>query len=374
MHFFTQPGIGPGGSPQRWAPPNRFRKKDDPNCGLILDRKYHLGSLIGAGGMGKIYRAIDLKDGSVVVVKIRDRNNFKKVSKRRITQEVEAIRGMDHPNIVSLKDSGTFLNTDPKAGELREMAYEVMELMVGLSLHEYMDMFMRRFGMLSWRMARSIAEQACLGLGAMHEHGILHRDVKTENIFLTRDDTVKIYDFDLSRFCNLEGDGEMHTPGIAFGTTHFISPERAYGLVEDHRSDIFSLGIVLFDMVYGALPFDGKTIKEVMERITGSSPRFPDPSASWITAPRGIVRVISRALEKNPDKRYQSMSEMRDDILAIEENRIVFGHGFDDIQVRAKADPWMIDAFNTMDIIERITARLSLDHSAKDTQELSLLL
>jgi serine/threonine-protein kinase len=362
MHFFTQPGLGPakkGKTKKKQPLLDKFHGEVDSNCGLMLDNKYHLGSLIGEGGIGRIYAATDLGDKSLVVVKIQVEKTFKKVCKKRITQEIEALQSLKHPNIVTLKDSGIFRN-----GDLREMAYEVMELMVGANLQEYLG----RKRILSWRAVREITSQACAGLGALHQNGILHRDVKPENIFLTEDNVVKVYDFDLSKFCNLEQNDE-EDPNTFFGTAHYVSPERVCGMIADHRADIFSLGVVMFNMLFGSHPFMGETPEEVVQNIVDYEIVLPDITGTLPGTPKAVEHVVRKALQYDPDKRFQTMQEMRKAILNIEDKGFFFGHDSLGEQLRIHEHPWLLHTLNTMDIIPQLTMEVLPIHE-QVTQEI----
>ncbi len=271
----------------------------DKTFGKINDR-YELAGVIGRGGMGTVYLAKDLTDNSEVVVKIREKS-ARKTSRKRITSEIEALKEVNHKNLVTLKDSGI----------VGEKAYVVMELMVGLDLRMYLE----RVGTAPWASARHILSESCEGLGAMHSKGIVHKDVKPENIFLTVDGTIKVFDFDLSFFTRF---GDKHAPGMIYGTPALLPPEQIRGMPTDLRGDIYSLGVVMYTTLCGQYPFTGERTIQILYQIRNHEP----PPPSWVAPeagiPKGADEIVAKAMAKDPDMRFNSMQEMRDAILNIE--------------------------------------------------------
>ena len=336
---------------ERLARFNSFHNKHDDNAGLIINQRYWLRHLIGAGGMGKVYSAVDQADNSEVVVKIRDKRTHKRVSRKRITSEINALKQINHPNIVTLRDAGTFMGTNPLSGGLCEIAFEVMELMVGVDLGKYLDSMKT----LQWASAKSIISQSCDGLGAMHGNGIIHHDIKPENIFIVENGTVKIFDFDLTRFCSLDPQDEV-PPGTFYGTLNYLSPEKIINGKADHRSDLFSLGIVLYEMLTGRLPFRSPRMIEIAARILNEQPAPVTQAAPWLGAAKKIERIVMRALEKDPDKRYQSAKEMKHDVLEVaDQSPVMVRHMPMEMQ---SSDSWkdFLGRMSTFPIVPQDTA------------------
>ncbi len=253
---------------------------------------------IGAGGMGEVYRARDTRLGREVAIKVvTDRLMTDPDTLARFEREARAIAALSHPNIVALHD----------VGHDNGAAYAVMELLDG----EPLD---RRLATadLPWRTALSIAAAVADGLASAHDRGIVHRDLKPANIFIMRDGLVKIVDFGLATDAALQptsADVATDTaPGVIFGTVGYMSPEQVRGEPADHRSDIFSLGCVLYEMIARARPFRGDTAPEVFAAILRDQPRDLARLDRWIPA-RGEA-LVRRCLEKNPNHRFQSARDL----------------------------------------------------------------
>ena len=267
---------------------------------------YEIVSPIGAGGMGEVYRARDTRLGREVAVKvIPEELAAHKDRLRRFEQEARATAALSHPNILALFDVGV-------EGDVH---YIVEELLEGETLRERL-----KGGSLGPRKAAEYATGVAQGLAAAHEQGIVHRDLKPENLFLTRDGRVKILDFGLAK---LHGDtrasgpeDETATrtrPGVVLGTPAYLSPEQARGFPADARSDIFGLGVLLYEMLAGRRPFAGETTAEVMTAILREDP--PTLGSIDERVPPGLDRIVRRCLEKNPEERFQ---QARDVAFALE--------------------------------------------------------
>ncbi len=251
---------------------------------------YDIVSPLGAGGMGEVYRARDSRLGRDVALKILPEDlSADPIRRRRFEQEARAVAALNHPNIVALYDVGE--------------NFIVTELVDGESL---------RAAKPTVKRAVDIASQVASGLAAAHEAGIVHRDLKPENIMLTRDGRVKILDFGIAKMNDARpSTGETATanfntePGVIVGTIHYMSPEQIRGAGVDARSDIFSLGLILYEMLAGRRAFERETSPEIMAAILRQDPEdLPD------AVPAGVRQIVSRCLEKNPGARFQSAKDL----------------------------------------------------------------
>lgn len=310
-NIYMQTTVSGPGLYDRSAAKKRKRLADFKRFPAILDGRFELKQVLGLGGMAGIWLAFDKYENSQVIVKIND-NSARKVRKKRITEEVNTLRGIDHPNVVSLKGAGTFMFTDAKKKKTREIAYEVMELMAGEDLGNYIG----KYGAIPWEAARDFALQACDGLGALHSRGVVHRDVKPENIFITVEGNIVVCDFGISRFTKLLGE-EEDPPGGFFGTPQYMPPERLKGEKEGFRSDIYSMGVVLYEMLCGTVPFRSGNILELANQIENETPLPPSAYAPGMNIPKEAEDIVSIAMMKDPSGRYQSMHEMMDAIMKV---------------------------------------------------------
>ncbi|MBQ5417887.1 MAG: serine/threonine protein kinase, partial [Oscillospiraceae bacterium] len=215
----------------------------DKNIGKLLDGRYEITELIGIGGMADVYKAKDIVDKKVVAVKIlkneyADNDDFV----RRFRNESKAIAVLSHPNIVKIYD----------VGFTEKMQFIVMEYIDGITLKEFIE----QQGSLKWKDAVYFIIQILRALQHAHDRGIVHRDIKPQNIMLFPDGTIKVMDFGIARFAREEG---KTMTDKAIGSVHYISPEQAKGDVTDERSDIYSVGIMLYEMLTGIKPFDGES-------------------------------------------------------------------------------------------------------------------
>lgn len=265
---------------------------------------YVILSRIGAGGMGEVYCARDPRLGRKVAIKIL-LADFAADQERlaRFEQETKSLALLNHPNILHIYDSGI------QDG----VPFIVMELLEGENLRDRMD------GQpLPIRKAVEIARQVATGLAAAHEKGIVHRDLKPENIFLTEDDRVKILDFGLAKLRVMDLDTSDVTQGMAamasvtqagmvVGTVGYLSPEQVTGKSADSRSDIFSLGVVLWEMLQGARPFRGASAVETMHAILKEDPK---ESTRMVGLPEDLLRILRRCMEKEPRARFQNARDL----------------------------------------------------------------
>jgi eukaryotic-like serine/threonine-protein kinase len=263
---------------------------------------YEILSHLGSGGMGDVYRARDTRLGREVAVKVlQEHLASDPAALGRFEREARAVAALSHPNILAIHDFG-----------IEDGAcYSVTELLRGETLRGRLER-----ESLSWRKAVGMAVAIADGLAAAHAQGIVHRDLKPENVFLTEDGRVKILDFGLARLqpgAPEEAGSSVLTasqtkPGTVMGSAAYMSPEQVRGLPVDARSDIFSFGSVLYEMVTGRRAFPGKTSADAMAAILKESP--PDPAESGKTIPIALARVITRCLEKAPDERFQSARDL----------------------------------------------------------------
>jgi eukaryotic-like serine/threonine-protein kinase len=277
---------------------------------------YRIVAAIGAGGMGEVYRAHDTRLGRDVAVKVLSRSlTHDPDSLRRFEQEARAAGMLNHPNILAIYDIGT-------EGEQR---YIVSELLEGESLRARL----RDNGAIPPRKAADYASQLARGLAAAHERGIIHRDLKPENVFLTRDGHVKILDFGLVKLMaprvpggNASADEHAPTlpttptePGRLLGTVGYMAPEQVRGNPGDHRSDIFSFGAILYEMLSGRQAFRAESPIETLNAILKDDP--PDFFELNLRVPSVLDRIARHCLEKNPDERFQSARDLAFDLGAL---------------------------------------------------------
>ena len=259
---------------------------------------YEIVSAIGAGGMGEVYRAKDPRLRRDVAIKVLPAAVASDADRlRRFEQEALATAALNHPNILSVHDVG-------KDGDT---AYVVLELLEGRTLREAMAA-----GALPVRKAAEFAAQIANGLAAAHAKGIVHRDLKPENVFVTDDERVKILDFGLARIGDAAGTTSTvlggTEPGTVLGTIGYMAPEQVRGVGVDHRSDIFSFGAILYELLSGRRAFAGDTPADTMTAILKEAP--PELSESGRVIPPALERVVRRCLEKNPAVRFQSASDL----------------------------------------------------------------
>ncbi len=261
---------------------------------MMLVNRYEILGRIGSGGMADVYKATDHKLNRFVAVKVM-KPEFSSDSTfiKKFKREAQAAAGLANPNIVNVYD----------VGEDEGNNFIVMELVEGITLKEYIA----KKGKLSVREATSIAIQVCMGLAAAHDQGIVHRDVKPQNIIISTDGKVKVTDFGIARAAS-----SNTISANAMGSVHYSSPEQVRGGYSDARSDIYSLGITLYEMVTGRVPFDGETtvaiaIKHLQDEMDAPSKYTPD-------LPYALEQIIFKCTQKNVDRRYQTMQEVIADL------------------------------------------------------------
>ncbi len=264
------------------------------NEGMVLADRYEILSRIGTGGMSDVYKAQDTKLSRFVAIKVlkqeyAENENF--VTK--FHAEAQAAAGLIHSNIVGVYD----------VGEDKGLQYIVMELVEGITLKHYIEKKLR----LSVKESISIAIQMAQGLECAHKAGIIHRDVKPQNVIISKDGKVKVTDFGIAKAAT----SETITSNV-MGSVHYTSPEQARGGYSDEKSDIYSLGVVLFEMLTGRVPFDGDTTVTIA--IQHIQDAMPSPREFVGDIPVSIEQIIFKCTEKNSDRRYSSMAEVISDL------------------------------------------------------------
>lgn len=274
----------------------------DKYTGKRLDSRYEIQELIGVGGMAVVYRAYDIIDDKIVALKIlKDEFLGNNDFVRRFKNESNAIAVLSHPNIVKVYDVsfGT------------KIQYIVMEYIDGITLKE----FISRQKIINWQDAVYFAKQTLSALKHAHNKGIIHRDIKPQNIMLLKDGTIKVTDFGIARFAR----NETHTmTDRAIGSVHYISPEQAKGSIIDERSDIYSVGVMMYEMLTGKLPFEADNAVSVAIMQMQTKPVAPTEINQEI--PKGLGQITLRAMQKNINHRYQNADNMLNELKKFEEN------------------------------------------------------
>ena len=260
--------------------------------GQILDNRYRIDKVIGVGGMAAVFRAEDMQMHRTVAVKIlKDDVAEDEVSVRRFINESRAVAMLSHPNIVNIYDVS--VRTDAK--------YIVMEYIEGITLKSYMQ----KKGALDVREVIAYTEQVLRALEHAHRKGIVHRDIKPQNIMVLKAGIIKVTDFGIAKLPDAE---TVTVKDSAIGTVFYISPEQASGQKIDARSDIYSLGAMMYEMATGKLPFLGDTpVSVALKQINDEAPTAKSVNPS---IPLGLSQIIERAMAKDPDLRYQNASQM----------------------------------------------------------------
>jgi serine/threonine-protein kinase len=260
--------------------------------------RYVIQSELGRGAMGVVYKATDTVLERTVAVKTVNMALEKDGAERyeaRFYQEARAAGGLNHPNIVTVYDVG-------KAGDV---AYMAMEFIEGVELRTLLGEGRR----LPVPQAASIAAQVAEGLGYAHQHGVVHRDIKPANIMVTPAAPVKITDFGIAR---MRASGDLTQTGMMLGSPKYMSPEQVIGKRADHRSDIFSLGVILYEMLTGATPFNGDNVTALMYQIVNFAP--PAPSTVNASVPELLDYIVAKMLAKALEERYQSAQDLVGDL------------------------------------------------------------
>ena len=266
--------------------------------GRLISGRYRIEAVVGTGGMAVVYRALDLQENRIVAIKVlRPEYESDMEFVRRFSREAEAAAKMSHENIVNLLDVGI-------EGEMR---YIVMEYVDGQTLKE----MIREEGRIHPDVALRMTIRILAAVDHAHRNGIVHRDIKPQNILVDREGQVKVADFGIARLKTSQTT-QMDPNGSAMGSVHYLSPEQARGEVVDEQSDLYSVGIVLYEMLTGHVPFDGETTVSVALKHVSEAPRSMRTGNSHIS--RALDEVVMRALCKDKERRYQTAAEMAADL------------------------------------------------------------
>ena len=278
----------------------------------IIGNRYQIQEIIGIGGMSVVYKAYDPVDDRIVAVKIlKDEYLANQEFRMRFKNESKAISMLSHPNIVKVYDVSF--------GDA--LQYIVMEYVEGITLKEYIQ----RQQVLDWKEAVHFVIQILRALQHAHDKGIIHRDVKPQNIILLPNANIKVTDFGIARFNRSEARNVTETSAI--GSVHYVSPEQAKGEYTDGRSDIYSVGVVLYEMLTGRVPFESANdLSVAMMQLKNEAPR---PTSINPAIPAGLEQITLRALQKDPADRYQSAAEFLADLAEFKKNpRMRFDYSF----------------------------------------------
>lgn len=274
----------------------------DKYVGQIFDERYKIIKRIGEGGMAIVYEGFDIKANRIVAIKVlKDEIANDSQSVKRFINESKAVAMMSHPNIVRIYDVSVKDN----------LKYIVMEHIDGITLKSYMS----KKGALSLAETISYSEQILRALDHAHNKGVTHRDIKPQNILLLKDGHIKVTDFGIAKLPNTE---TVTMTDKAIGTVFYISPEQASGKPIDQRSDIYSLGAMMYEMMTGTLPFTADSPVSVAMMQVSSTPKPPREIKPEI--PRGLEQIVLLAMEKQPDQRFQSARQMLSYLVQIKNN------------------------------------------------------
>ncbi|MBO5256789.1 MAG: Stk1 family PASTA domain-containing Ser/Thr kinase [Clostridia bacterium] len=275
--------------------------------GLVFDNRYRVERIVGIGGMAVVFKATDLLMRRTVAIKIlKDEISADEQAVQRFKHEYRAVAMLSHQNIVNIHDASVRDN----------IKYIVMEYVEGITLKNYMQ----HREVLNLREIISYTTQILRALDHAHKKGIIHRDIKPQNIMLLKNGVIKVMDFGIAKIPNAE---TVTMTDKAIGTVYYISPEQVNGSPTDARSDLYALGVMLYEMATGSLPFSAETpvsVALMQVNDTATPPREINPHI-----PVGLEQIITRAMEKDPDARYQSAEEMLEHLLKLRENpKIIF--------------------------------------------------
>ena len=283
----------------------------DKYLGTTLDDRYEILEVIGSGGMAVVYKATDLRLNRFVAVKIlRDELSRDEEFRARFQTEAQAVAMLSHPNIVSVYD----------VSHSDTVEYIVMELIEGVTLMQYM----LKKKVLKWNEALHFSQQIARALEHAHSKGIVHRDIKPQNIMLLRDGTIKVADFGIAALESAQEQRSAQT----IGSVHYIAPEQARGEQPDTRSDIYSLGVVMYEMLTGRMPYDGDTAEQIaLQHIAGVA---TDPQEINPDIPDELARITLKAMNADINARYQTAGELLADLDAFRKQQLSAGSAAQD--------------------------------------------
>ena len=270
--------------------------------GKKLDGRYEIKEVLGIGGMAVVFKAYDAVEQRMVAVKVLKQEYLANEEfKRRFKNESRAIAMLSHPNIVKVYDVGLSDN----------LQYIVMEYIDGITLKDYIE----QEGVISWKSCVHFISQILRAIQHAHDKGIVHRDIKPQNIMLLKDGSIKVTDFGIARFSR---SGSRTITDKAIGSVHYISPEQARGGFVDEKTDIYSIGVMMYEMLTGKLPFDAESPVSVAIMQMQADPKSPRELND--TIPEGLEQITQKAMQKDPALRYQSAAEMIRDIERFKKN------------------------------------------------------
>lgn len=293
----------------------------DKYIGRLLDNRYEILEVIGTGGMAVVYKAKCHRLNRLVAIKIlKDEFSKDEEFRRRFQAESQSVAMLSHPNIVSVYDVSSSGGID----------YIVMELIDGITLRQYME----KKGVLNWRETLHFSMQIAKALEHAHSRGIIHRDIKPHNIMVLKNGSVKVTDFGIARVVS----SQSTLTREALGSVHYISPEQAKGGRVDNRTDIYSLGVVMYEMLTGRPPYDGETpVSVAIQHINAAAPM---PTSINPAIPRGLEQITMHAMCADLDQRYESATAMLYDLEEFRKNpQMVFSFGLDQVSHARPVNP-----------------------------------
>lgn len=283
----------------------------DPHVGSILDGKYEVLSVVGRGGMSVVYRCRNVYTQQVVAVKMLKQDLVDDAELvARFSREASAGIKMVHPNIIGMHEVGTASSGQP---------YIVMDFLEGETLLRVL----KRDGRISVKRCVKIMLQVCDAVAHMHNQKIIHRDLKPGNIMLVEtafdSDVVKMFDLGFAKIRSEPGSnkGDLTQFGDVLGTPLYMSPEQTQGMPLDSRSDIYSLGCVMYEMLAGSAPLVGSSVLETMQMQVKEKPKTLDDARPDLYIPEQLTQIVFQAMEKDPDARYQSISDLKRDLESV---------------------------------------------------------
>lgn len=287
--------------------------------GLRLDGRYEITERIGEGGMSDVYRGRDVMENRIVAVKIlKQEYTSSEEFVRFFRNESKAIAVLSHPNIVKIFD----------VGHEQNLEFIVMEYIDGITLKDYIE----QVGVVPWRECVHYTIQILRALQLAHDRGIVHRDIKPQNVMRLSDGTIKVMDFGIARFSR---QSQTNATEKTMGSVHYVSPEQARGDFTDERSDIYSVGVIMYEMLTGRKPFDGDTPVSVALKHMNEKPIPPSEHVSTIY--KGLEEIILHAMEKQKEMRYQSATMMIGDIESFKNDQsILFGYADEPLKLHDK--------------------------------------
>lgn len=324
----------------------------DKYIGKKLDGRYEITELIGVGGMADVYKATDLAENKVIAVKILKREYAgSEEFLRRFRNESKMIASLSHPNVVKVHD----------VGFSDKLQFIVMEYIDGITLKEYIE----NEGVLTWKDSVHFIIQVLRALQHAHDKGVVHRDIKPQNIMLFTDGTIKVMDFGIAKSALEQA---CTATDQTIGTVHYISPEQARGDKTDEKSDIYSVGVMFYEMLTGQKPFDSDkpvTVAVMQMKNTPKRPRAVNPNI-----PAGLEEIILRAMEKDPENRYQTAADMIKDIESFKKNpAMVFGY-YEEVSV--DTDEEEKSGFDTTEAVYIEDTEEEMDGYDDETEEIDV--